>query len=236
MRRSNLKIETFVLIWAAQDQALSTNYMNCKLNSTINSYKCKICASEYKSCPDNVARIIHWKLWKPRPMKGKHKIWANSNGITENDNSRIEWDVIIYCNQSHDGTSETGYCYDELERKNIHDNRYNMSLWWDQCKRRNLKQLRRFKVGITKVVVSEKCRWDSSSNWWLGRSSTQLKKIRLKKISSCAKVEHLQKLALLGTVKRFCSVLEIWPIKKVSPLSAGCGTADTFYHTQPFTL
>ena len=84
--KSDLKPETEALICAAQEQALRTNYIKCKIDGSTKSPLCRVCGEkgesvshvvseckmlaqkEYKRRHDNVARIIHWELC------GKYKL------------------------------------------------------------------------------------------------------------------------------------------------------------------
>ena len=77
-KKSDLKAEAEVLICAAQEQALRTNYIKFNIDKTAESPLCRMCGEkgesvghlisgyiklaqrEYKRRHDKVARIVHW--------------------------------------------------------------------------------------------------------------------------------------------------------------------------------
>ena len=79
-RKSDLKIGTEALIFAAQEKALRTNYVKFNIDKSVDSPLCRLCEEkvetinhiisdcnklaqkEYKRRHDNVARLVHWKL------------------------------------------------------------------------------------------------------------------------------------------------------------------------------
>ena len=80
MRKSDLKVETKALIFAAQEQALRTNAVKFNIDRIKNSPLCKLSGElsesvthlvsgckvlaqkEYRRRHDNIARIVHWML------------------------------------------------------------------------------------------------------------------------------------------------------------------------------
>ena len=86
-KKADLKVETEAMLYAAQEQAIRTNYVKHKVDKTAQSPICRICdkksesishivseceklaQKEYKRRHDNVARIVHWKLWGIQPEK-----------------------------------------------------------------------------------------------------------------------------------------------------------------------
>ena len=92
-RKADLKLETEAMLFAAQEQAIRTNYVKYKIDKTAQSLFCRICdkkgeiishivseceklaQKEYKRRRDNVARIAHWKLC------GKYSLKKVKNGM-----------------------------------------------------------------------------------------------------------------------------------------------------------
>lgn len=88
---SDLKIQTEVLICAAQEQALSTNYVKPHTDPTAVSLLCKMCLEkgesvchlvskckklahkEFKRRHNNMVRIIHWTLCESHQLERKEK-------------------------------------------------------------------------------------------------------------------------------------------------------------------
>ena len=78
--RGDLKVQTEATIFAAQEQALRTNYVKNKIDKTSESPLCRMCGErgetvqhivcecsklaqrEYKRRHDNIAKFIHWML------------------------------------------------------------------------------------------------------------------------------------------------------------------------------
>ena len=53
---------------------------------------------EYKRRPDNIARLVHWKLWCKYDMSRGEKWYENqSEGVVENEKCKILWDMTIQC-------------------------------------------------------------------------------------------------------------------------------------------
>ena len=78
-RKSDLKVETEALIFAAQEQALRANYVKFNIDNSVDSPLCRMCnqkgetinhilseckmlaQKEYKRRQDSIARLVHWK-------------------------------------------------------------------------------------------------------------------------------------------------------------------------------
>ena len=79
-RKSDLKVKTEALIFAAQEQALRTNFVKFNIDKSVDSPLFRMCnqkgetvnhilsecemlaQKEYKRRHDNIARLVHWKL------------------------------------------------------------------------------------------------------------------------------------------------------------------------------
>ncbi|CAB4022312.1 Hypothetical predicted protein [Paramuricea clavata] len=116
LKKGDLKPETEVLLCAAQEQALRTNYVKFHIDRTVESPLCRLCGEkgehithliseckklaqkEYKRRHDNVARIVHWKLCGLFQLEKAEKWYEHQpNGVIESDNVKILWDFNIQC-------------------------------------------------------------------------------------------------------------------------------------------
>ena len=118
MKKGDLKVTTEALICSAQEQSLRTNYTKFYIDKTVDSPLCRLCGEkgesighivsectklaqrEYKRRHDNVARYIHWTLCGNYSLK-RASAWYNHKpeGVVENDDYKILWDVNIQCDQ-----------------------------------------------------------------------------------------------------------------------------------------
>ena len=91
LRKADLKIETEVMLYATQEQAIRKNYVKHKIDKTDKTPLCRMCDNknqtvshivsecekmaqkEYKRRHDNVARIVHWKLCGKYNLKRSEK-------------------------------------------------------------------------------------------------------------------------------------------------------------------
>ena len=115
-RKSDLKVETEALIFAAQEQALRTNYVKFNIDKSIDSPLCRMCnqkgetinhilseckmlaQKEYKRRHDNIARLVHWKLCCKYDMsRGERWYEHQPEGVVENEKCKILWDMTIQC-------------------------------------------------------------------------------------------------------------------------------------------
>ena len=116
MRKSDLKVETEALIFAAQEQALRTNAVKCNIDRTKNSPLCRLCGElsesvthlvcgckvlaqkEYKRRHDNIARIVHWMLCGKYDLRRVDKWYEHyPEGTLESESVKILWDMTIQC-------------------------------------------------------------------------------------------------------------------------------------------
>ena len=97
-RKSDLKVETEALIFAAQEQALRTNYVKFNIDKSVDSPLCRMCnqkgetinhilseckmlaQKEYKRRHDNIARLVHWKLCCKYDMSRGENWYETSTG------------------------------------------------------------------------------------------------------------------------------------------------------------
>ena len=115
-RKSDLKVETEALIFAAQEQALRTNYVKFNIDKSVDSPLCRMCnqkgetinhilseckmlaQKEYKRRHDNIARLVHWKLCCKYDMSRGEKWYEHQpEGVVENEKCKILWDMTIQC-------------------------------------------------------------------------------------------------------------------------------------------
>ena len=118
LQKSDLKGCTEALICSAQEQALGTNYTKFKIDKTIDSPFCRMSGNknktvsqiisecsmltprEYKRRHDNVAMYIHWRLCEKYDLDKANKWYEHKpDGVIENTNYKILWDVMIQCDR-----------------------------------------------------------------------------------------------------------------------------------------
>ena len=109
-----MKKETEGLIFAAQEQALRTNWIRKNIDDQEVSEKCRMCwerdesithmiaefkklaQKEYKQRHDNVARIAHLDLCQKFGLVGEVKWYSHKPAsVFENDSVKILWDFNI---------------------------------------------------------------------------------------------------------------------------------------------
>ena len=114
--KSDLKVETEALIFAAQEQALRTNYVKFNIDKSVASPLCRMCnqrgetinhilseckmlaQKKYKKRHDNIARLVHWKLCCKYDMSRGEKWYEHQpEGVMENEKCKILWDMTIQC-------------------------------------------------------------------------------------------------------------------------------------------
>ena len=72
----------------------------------------KLVQKEHKRRHDNVARIVHWKLCGKYNLKRSEKWYEHApEGVVENEEVKILWDVMIECDRDHE--KKTRYCCSE---------------------------------------------------------------------------------------------------------------------------
>ena len=114
IRKGYLKKETELLIFAAQQQALRTNWIRKNIDGQEVSEKCRMCGErdesinhliaeskklaqkEYKQRHDTIARIAHVELCEKFGLVGE-VTWYNHKpaSVVENDRVKILWDFNI---------------------------------------------------------------------------------------------------------------------------------------------
>ena len=115
-RKSDLKIGTEALIFAAQEQALRTNYVKLNIDKSVDSPLRRLCGekvetinhiisecnklaqTEYKRRHDNIARLVHWKLCCKYGIDRSEKWYEHQpERVVENESFKILWDMSIQC-------------------------------------------------------------------------------------------------------------------------------------------
>ena len=118
LRKTDLKVEAEVMLYAEQEHAIRTNYLKRKTDKTAQSLLCrmydkksktiyhivseceKLAQKEYKKRHDNVARIVHWKLCGKCNLKRTEKWYEHApEGVVENKEVKILLDVMIQCDR-----------------------------------------------------------------------------------------------------------------------------------------
>ena len=114
LKDGSLKRETESLIFAAQEQAIRTNYIKCKIDKTQELSTCRMCGSsgetihhilndcpklkqkEYKRRHDWIGKRIHWEIAKKCGFQTTTKSYEHSpETVLENDSFKILWDFNI---------------------------------------------------------------------------------------------------------------------------------------------
>ena len=113
---SDLKVQTEATIFAAQEQALRTNYIKHKIDKTTDDPKCRMCGErgetvqhivceckklaqrEYKRRHDNIAKFIHWKICEKYGLDRSEKWYEHCpEGAVEDEEVKLIWDMNIQC-------------------------------------------------------------------------------------------------------------------------------------------
>ena len=224
--KSDLKPETEALICAAQEQALRTNYIKCKIDGTAESPLCRVCGEkgesvshvvseckmlaqkEYKRRHDNVARIIHWELCGKYKLDRAEKWYEHKpEGAVESSDVKLLWDFMIQCDRVVECRKPDIVIVDKKERKCViidvaipGDSRVNSKEEEKIEKYQNLKQEIIKMWGMRKVEIIPIV---------IGALGAISKKFTnwIKKLEISIKVEHMQKTSLLGTARILRKVL-----------------------------
>ena len=115
-RKSDLKVETEGLIFAAQEQALRMNYVKVNIAKSVDSLLCRMCnqksetinhilseckmlaQKECKRGHDNITSLVHWKLCCEYDMSRGEKLYQQQpEGVVENEKCKILSDMTIQC-------------------------------------------------------------------------------------------------------------------------------------------
>ena len=107
-----------IMICSTQEQALRTNYINFRMDKTLDSPLCRMCGNKnetvshivseysmlaqtkYKRRHDNVARYVHWRLCKNYKLDRTNKWFDHKpEGVVENVDYKILWNAMIHCNK-----------------------------------------------------------------------------------------------------------------------------------------
>ena len=117
IREGFLKTETEGMIFAAQEQAIRTNWIKKNIDKQDVSEKCRVCGerdesishiiaeckklaqTEYKQRHDSIARILHLEMCQHHKLIGE-VTWYNHKpeSIMENENVKILWDFNVQTN------------------------------------------------------------------------------------------------------------------------------------------
>ena len=124
--QSDLKVQTEAIICAAQEQALRTNYTMNKVGKTSENPLCRMCGGkgetvkhiiceckklaqrEYKRRHDPVAKLVHYNLCEKHNLERKENLYEHCpEGVVEDDDVKLIWDVNIQCDVQCYGGKET---------------------------------------------------------------------------------------------------------------------------------
>ena len=108
LSRGDLKVGAKTLLCAAQEQAISTNYMKYHIDKTSESPLCRLCGEkgeyvqhitsrceklaqkEYKRLHDNVAKKFHWDICEKNTLENNEK-WYEHEGAVENEEIKTKY-------------------------------------------------------------------------------------------------------------------------------------------------
>ena len=116
MRQCDLKITSETLICSVQEQAIRTNNVKYQIDKSVDSPSCRTCGEtgktishivsecsklaqrEYKRRHDNVARMVHWKLYEKFNFE-KFEKWylKNPQTVREKVNHKLIRNMNIKC-------------------------------------------------------------------------------------------------------------------------------------------
>ena len=226
-RKGFLKKETEGLIFAAQDQALRTNWIKKHIDKREVSDKCRLCGEraesvdhlvaecekiaqkEYKKRHDNVARIIHLELCQKYNLIGKVK-WYNHKpeSVMENDMVKILWDFNIQTDHIIQHRRPDIVVVDKSNRKcQIVDIAVPGDRRVAQKEQEKIEKYAELKREIKKIWKMSKVGIVPIVVGALGVVSVNLKDY-LKMLDLGCTMNILQKAALLGTARLIRNVLE----------------------------
>ena len=114
LRKGNFKRETYSLLIAAQNNAMTTNHIKARIDETPQNSKSRLCGDrdetinhiiseynklaqrEYKTRPDWVGKVIHWEMCMKFKFHHTNKWYIhNPAAILENDTHKLLWDFDI---------------------------------------------------------------------------------------------------------------------------------------------
>ena len=118
LRKADLKFETEAMLCAALEQAIRITCVKHKIDKTALSPLCRMCdkkseaishivseceklaQKDYTRRHDNVARIVQWNLRGKSNLKKSEKWYEHApEGVAENGEVNILWDVMIQCDR-----------------------------------------------------------------------------------------------------------------------------------------
>ena len=134
----DLKVGTEALLYAAQEQAIWTNYMKYHIDKTSESLLCRFCGKkgkslqhiksgceklaqkEYKRRHDNVAKKVHWDICKKNRLEHGEKWYGHAlEKAVENEEIKVLWDINIYCDNLIEARRPDLIVIDKTEQKRI---------------------------------------------------------------------------------------------------------------------
>lgn len=215
-----MKPETEALICAAQEQALRTNYIKCKIDKTIESPLCRLCKEkgesvyhivseckvlaqrEYKRRHDKIAQFVHWELC------GKFRVERASNwyehrpeGVIENDEVKILWDFMIQCDRMVEYRKPDIVVVEKKERRClVIDVAVPGDIRIEEKENEKVEKYQELKQEIIKLWEMKKVDVIPIVVGALGAVSRRIRDW-ISRTGLKVRVEHLQKTALLGTAR-----------------------------------
>ena len=228
LRKGNFKRETESLLIAAQDNAIRTNHIKARIDTTQQNSKCRVCGDrdetinhiisecsklaqkEFKARHDWVGKMIHWEMCRKFQFDHTNKWYMHNPALVlENDSDKLLWDFNIQTDHLILARRPDLIIINKRKRKcNIvdfavpADHRINLKEGEKKDKyldlARELKKLWNMKVTIVPIVI--------------GTLSTITRGLLkgLEDLDVGERVETIQMTALLRTARILRRVLETW--------------------------
>ena len=220
LQRSDLKCETEALICAAQEQALRTNYIKCRIDKSVESQLCRLCKEkgesihhvvseckklaqrEYKQRHDSVARFLHWELCGKYGMQRVEKWYEHQpEGVMESDEVKLLWDFMIQCDHMIVHRKPDIVVLEKGSRKCLI---IDVAIPGDtRIASKEEEKIEKYKAlsqDISKMWELRKVEVVPIVVGALGAVTENIEKW-IKKLGITVRLEHLQKTALLGTAR-----------------------------------
>ena len=220
LRKSNLKGCTLALICSAREQVLRTNYVKFHIDKAGESPVCRMCRvenetvsdiaseckmlaqKEYKKRHDNVCRYIHWKLCEKHDFQRAQQWYEHEpDGVIENKGYKILWDFTIQCDTKIEARRPDIVLIDKSKKEvKIVDVNIPGGEWVYEQEVGKIEKYRVLKDEIARMWGMKEVIVIPVVVGALGAISTGFEK-NIVAIWIEMRVEHAQKIALLGTAR-----------------------------------
>ena len=215
LSRSDLKVGTEALLFAAQEKVIRTNYVKNYIDKSRDSPLCKMCGKRgesiqhivsecdklaqkwYKRCHDNFAKKVHRDLCRKHGLEHSDKWYEHTpEGIVENEAVKIMWD--IQCNNVIQARRPDVIVIHK-EKKEALIVGYCCTCGYEDCRKRvgEGRKVPRSEKGDKKVVGTAMCKSCSSSDWCPWKRYKDLN-VGLKIWTLCLRLECCRRMLYWG--------------------------------------